>query len=334
MKFILGKKEFTLMFIPSANRRVVKFKLPQSMLIIVPTVIVLALIGFFLTLYLMDNSFAHTKETLNESHLQEARLLNDQIATKSSELEKLQIDLVTLSQQANQFKSKLEEIKKLKHVITLMSDPSISNSTISRTPSELSPASAYKENVGGSDEPFDGEELVKLASVTKNDLSGLVSDINELLTTLTDSEQKLVKAQHIRNVTPTIWPIDARRITSSFGIRLDPFTEKPSMHTGLDIDGKLNDNVYAAAEGTVIDVGKHPDFGNYILIDHSLGIQTQYMHLNKALVKLGDKVTKGKLIGLVGSTGRSTGTHLHYEVIRNGKKIDPTPYLVSSRKEE
>ncbi|MCR8643571.1 peptidoglycan DD-metalloendopeptidase family protein [Paenibacillus sp. N1-5-1-14] len=334
MKFILGKKEFTLMFIPSANRRVVKFKLPHSVLIIVPTVIVLVLLGFFITVYIMDQTFTSTKENLNESHLQEARELNGQIAEKTSELDKLQVDLIKLSQQTSEFKLKLEEIKKLKHVVSLMADSSTPNSTNSRTPSDYSATPSTQGDVGGSDEPFDGDELVKLTSATKNDLTGLVSDINELLSTLTDSEQKLIKAQHLRDVTPTIWPIDARRITSSFGIRLDPFTARPSMHTGVDIDGDLNDSVYAAAEGTIIDVGRHPEYGNYILIDHTLGIQTQYMHLNQALVSKGKKVQKGDLIGLVGSTGRSTGTHLHYEIIRNGTKINPTPYLVLSRKEK
>jgi murein DD-endopeptidase MepM/ murein hydrolase activator NlpD len=106
------------------------------------------------------------------------------------------------------------------------------------------------------------------------------------------------------------------------------------MHTGLDIDGELNDPVYATAEGKVLLAEWDGDHGNHILIDHTQGIKTQYLHLNKMLVSRGTKVLKGQLIGLVGSTGRSTGTHLHYEVRINDVPVNPRPYLLGDRKDE
>ncbi|MNG13333.1 Murein DD-endopeptidase MepM [compost metagenome] len=106
------------------------------------------------------------------------------------------------------------------------------------------------------------------------------------------------------------------------------------MHTGYDIDGEYNDPVYVTAAGKVIAAGFDGEFGNYIIVDHTRGIETKYMHLNKILVKRGESVTKGQQIGLVGSTGRSTGSHLHYEVLKNGIQIDPKPYLISNRKDE
>jgi murein DD-endopeptidase MepM/ murein hydrolase activator NlpD len=158
--------------------------------------------------------------------------------------------------------------------------------------------------------------------------------MNEAFASLSDSKTKLEEAQHLQSITPTLWPIVSHRITSGFGIRIDPFTQKPSMHTGLDIDGELNDPIYAAAEGKVILSAWDAEHGNHILIDHTHGLKTEYLHMNKMLVRSGDMVRKGQLIGLVGTTGRSTGTHLHYEVHVNDAPVNPTPYLLTDRKDE
>jgi murein DD-endopeptidase MepM/ murein hydrolase activator NlpD len=335
MKFILGKKQFTLMIIPGANRQVVRIKLPQSTFVIVPTLISLVLIGFILTVYLMDSNFHTSTHSLQAAHDRQERQLIDEIAAKTAELQKLQNELIVFSDQTDQFKTTLAEIKKLKLVISLMTDASPSKVSSSSTPDgKISPIATNETgDVGGTEVPVTDEDMALLLSSTKTDLSGLVHDITDLLGSLTDSEAKLQEAQHLRNVTPTIWPVNTRSITSGFGIRTDPFTFKPSMHTGVDIDGDTGDPVYATAEGTVVEVGKHYEYGNYVRINHTRGIETQYMHLSKTLVKVGDNVKKGDLIARVGSTGRSTGSHLHYEVIKNNVKINPLPYLLSSRKE-
>jgi len=329
MKFILGKKEFTLMIIPGANKRIVRIKLPQSTFIIVPAVLVLILIGFVITLYVMDDSFHEQTDSLQQSHNRNEQQLNERIAVQKTELKQLQGELLDFAEQTDQFKAKLAEIQKLKTVISLMTDASASKATISSDPDTWTP----KPDVGGADEPVTDEELAMMLTDTKTDLSGLVHDINELLATLTDSEAKLQEAQRLRAITPTIWPADSRLINSGFGVRKDPFNLRATMHTGLDIDGQTGDNVYAAADGVVVETGTHPEYGNYVRIDHSRGIETQYMHMSKIRTQKGAKVKKGELIGLIGSTGRSTGPHLHYEVIKNNVKINPTPYLISSRKE-
>jgi len=336
MKFLLGKKQFTLMIIPGADKRVVRFRLPQSTFVLVPVLICLMLIGFFLTVYLMDSDFHASTDSLQASHELQERRLNQELADRKNELHTLQNELIRFSEQTDQFKSTLAEIKKLKAVISLMTDASQSKGSISGTPSgddRAAMRTSDSGDVGGNEVPVTDEEMALLLGSTKTDLTGLVQEITDLLGELTDSEAKLQEAQHFRDITPTIWPSNSRAVTSGFGVRRDPFTFKPSMHTGVDIDGETGDPVYAAAEGTVVEVGKHYEYGNYIRINHSRGIQTQYMHLSKALVGKGDKVTKGMLIGRVGSTGRSTGSHLHYEVIKNNVKINPIPYLISSRKE-
>lgn len=333
MKFILGKKKFTLMIIPGANERVIRLKLPHSTFIIVPVVICLVLIGFFLTVYLMNTFFKEETDQLIQQHAIEEKQLTEQITTQNSELHRLQLELIDFSEQTDLFKSKLEEIKKLDHVISIMTDPQISKSANSSNPLDID-IPPINGDVGGTEQLVTDEEWAKLLSDTKSDLNLLIRNIEEVVDSLAASEEKLIEAQRLRDLTPTIWPSDSRKITSGFGVRKDPFTQKASMHTGLDIGGDTGDNVYAAATGEVIETGQHHDYGNYILIEHTQGIQTKYMHLSKVLVSKGDKISKGEIIGLVGSTGRSTGSHLHYEVIKNGKQVNPQPYLISSRKEE
>ncbi|WNR43938.1 M23 family metallopeptidase [Paenibacillus roseipurpureus] len=333
MKFIWGKKELTFMIIPGANRRTVRFKLPHSSLYIVPSVLVLVLMGFLVTIYVMNIHSEQTKTSMQQAFDGQEQQLTQQISNQSDELEQLQIDLIALSQQADEFKAKLEEIKKLDHVLELMSQPETTNGTSKKgTSTPLS--TSTKRDIGGSEQPVKPEDVSALVSSTKNGLNSLVTDINVLLGNLTESEAKIKETEYVRTITPTLWPIASHSITSGFGIRIDPFSLKPTMHTGYDLDGELGDPVYVTAAGKVITVGYDEEHGNHIIVDHSRGIETEYMHLNKITVKRGESVTKGQLIGLVGSTGRSTGSHLHYEVHKSGIPIDPKPYLITDRKDE
>lgn len=335
MKFIWGKKELTFMIIPGAHRRTVRFKLPHSSLYIVPSVILIVLIGFCVTIYVMNTYSHQTRDSMQQAFDGQERQLVDQITHKTSELEQLQVNLLELAEQAEEFKVTLEEIKKIDHVIELMSQPEITNGTSKKVATTATPPSRRTNlDVGGSDVPVTSEDVSTLVNHTKEGLFSLVGDINAVLDNLNASEAKIKEAAYLQSITPTLWPITSHSITSGFGIRIDPFTFKPSMHTGYDIDGEMNDPVYVTASGKVIAVGYDNEFGNYIIIDHSRGIETEYMHLNKILVKRGESVTKSQQIGLVGTTGRSTGSHLHYEVHKNGTQIDPKPYLISDRKDE
>ncbi|NEW07012.1 peptidoglycan DD-metalloendopeptidase family protein [Paenibacillus sp. SYP-B3998] len=323
------------MIIPGANRRTVRIKLPHSSLYVVPSVILLVLIGFFATIYLMNTYFHKTKSTMQQSFNGQERQLVNQITLKNSELEQLQTNLIDLSQQAGEFKAKLEEIKKLDHVIQLMSQAGgTSKTSAGLTDSSHALSSDVIPDVGGAEVPVTSQEVSQLVTHTKQGLTSLVGDINSLLADLNESEARLQEAERLRKITPTLWPTVTHSITSGFGVRRDPFTQKPSMHAGLDLDGELNDSVYVTAAGKVMEASYDDQHGNHIIVDHTRGLQTEYMHLNKILVKRGESVSKGQKIGLMGTTGRSTGTHLHYEVHRNGIQIDPSPYLINDRKDE
>ncbi len=119
----------------------------------------------------------------------------------------------------------------------------------------------------------------------------------------------------------------AGALTSSFGSRKDPVNKKPGFHSGVDFRGKRGSEVMATADGKVIKAGRNGSYGLYVQIDHGNGYSTAFGHLKKYTVKKGDRISRGQTVGLVGSSGRSTGPHLHYEVRYNDKTINPEKFL-------
>ncbi len=131
------------------------------------------------------------------------------------------------------------------------------------------------------------------------------------------------------SATPSIWPTKGW-VTSRFGYRKSPFTGVREMHEGLDIATRIKSSIISPADGVVIRTGRDYGYGNVLEIDHGYGIVTRYGHNSKHLVKVGDRVKRGQLIALVGNTGRSTGSHLHYEVIVNGVQVNPFRYILDN----
>ncbi|MGB3210301.1 MAG: M23 family metallopeptidase [Desulforhopalus sp.] len=116
-------------------------------------------------------------------------------------------------------------------------------------------------------------------------------------------------------------------ITSRYGKRKDPLNNKSAFHSGIDFRGKRGEKIFATADGVVKKAFRNGGYGNYVLIDHGNGYTTSFSHMQKYLVKKGDKIERGQVIGLVGNTGRSTGTHLHYEIALDKKSINPYNFL-------
>lgn len=122
-------------------------------------------------------------------------------------------------------------------------------------------------------------------------------------------------------------PVNLARFTSGFGTRSDPFRGRAAMHAGIDLAGPTGTPIYAAADATVSFAGVRGGYGNFIELGHGAGIATRYAHLSRIMVGNGERVRRGQLIGLMGSTGRSTGPHLHYEVRIDGRAVNPLPFL-------
>ncbi|HEX7853128.1 MAG TPA: M23 family metallopeptidase [Sphingobium sp.] len=126
---------------------------------------------------------------------------------------------------------------------------------------------------------------------------------------------------------PSRKPVDDIKLTSNFGVRSDPFNGSHRMHQGVDIPGALGTPVYATADGVVSRAQWAGGYGNLVEINHGNGLQTRYGHMSKLIAQPNQRVVRGQLIGLMGSTGRSTGSHLHYEVRIAGAAVNPVPYL-------
>lgn len=130
---------------------------------------------------------------------------------------------------------------------------------------------------------------------------------------------------------PSIFPLkqsDVKYISSYFGYRSDPIYKISKFHSGIDFSSTLNCEAYATGDGVVFDV-EHNEwgYGNMVIIDHGYGYKTRYAHLNKPAVRKGQKVKRGQVVGYIGATGKATGVHLHYEVLKNDEQIDPINFL-------
>ena len=157
-------------------------------------------------------------------------------------------------------------------------------------------------------------------------IAGLLQDREDKLSAL---ELVLMNRSLMAEVTPSGRPVNKGWMSSGFGKRTDPFKGKKSYHRGVDFAGKRGADVVAVAAGVVIRSKKVPDFGNVVEIRHTDGYSTLYAHNQKNLVKQGDVVSKGQTIALLGSTGRSSGPHVHFEVHRNGKIVNPLRFVRS-----
>lgn len=132
--------------------------------------------------------------------------------------------------------------------------------------------------------------------------------------------------EKLAGATPSIWPTNGW-LSGAFGGRKDPFTGAADFHQGLDISAEKGHPVHATANGTVRTASYQGDYGNLVVLEHDFGLSTRYGHLSKFNVRAGVHVQRGDIIGYVGSTGRSTGSHLHYEVLANGKLVNPLQLL-------
>jgi hypothetical protein len=128
------------------------------------------------------------------------------------------------------------------------------------------------------------------------------------------------------SATPSIWPVRGV-ITAGFGQRMDPFTGEGAFHSGVDIAAPVGTPVRAVADGILFHAGPDSSYGNEALIDHGYGLTTKYGHLRSLTVVVGQEVSRGEIIGTVGMTGRTTGPHLHYEVLVGGTPVNPVNYL-------
>jgi len=189
------------------------------------------------------------------------------------------------------------------------------------------PAMVKARAAGGAAINATASELSKFALNSPEDTFGVLRDLLQGLESRLSSVQRVVERREaLAAATPSIWPAHGW-LTGTFGGRSDPFTNEPAFHQGLDISTDKGQPVYATADGDVESAAYTGDYGNLIQLRHGFGLTTRYGHLSAFNVKPGQHVRRGDIIGYVGATGRATGAHVHYEVLANGKLLDPLQLL-------
>ncbi len=184
--------------------------------------------------------------------------------------------------------------------------------------------------LGGPEDPVSG--------VSPMQIEGVFASLDAFETQLSDRERQmrvledlLLASRLQKQVRPSGWPIEPGWVSSGFGMRIDPFTGLRAYHAGVDFAAPVGSDVLAVASGIVTDVGERFGYGVLVEINHGNGYTTRYGHNSGAMVKIGDQVRKGQAIAHIGSTGRSTGPHVHFEVMLNGKVVNPAQYIDAAR---
>ncbi|NBI28449.1 peptidoglycan DD-metalloendopeptidase family protein [Chengkuizengella marina] len=324
----MKKNKFTFMLIPNAEQSIRRIRFPPYLLIVIPVTIVLIIlitIGWQYNLHLQSDTEINE---LTEQIITNKNSYQDTIQEKDQTIEHLQDDILELTSEVDNIKEQVDELKQLEQdLLNLKEDVSYSIKDLLEEYNEIE---QFSIGVGGQELPI-SEYLENLINESDDYVNELKKEVNILSSNLEEIKKKMQKKVDLLKITPSIWPTKSRRISSWYGIRKDPFTNVNSLHTGIDIDGNYGDTIFTTADGTVEETGYDHQLGNYILINHTNDVKTLYMHLSKILVKEGVSVIKGEKIGLMGSTGRSTGSHLHYEVLLRGNPTNPFPYLEGER---
>jgi murein DD-endopeptidase MepM/ murein hydrolase activator NlpD len=187
----------------------------------------------------------------------------------------------------------------------------------------------------GGPSPSDVREKLKAEKDEKGLVQQMRTDIERLKSEAASREESLFELEKLLQTkkevlvsTPSIWPVQGW-VTSGFGFRTNPFTGLTQMHEGIDISNRIGVPVVAPADGIISDIGNDWAHGNILVISHGLGVVSRYSHLNKMLVRVGQKVKRGDKIAEVGMSGKTTGPHLHYEVRLNGIPANPMRYILN-----
>jgi murein DD-endopeptidase MepM/ murein hydrolase activator NlpD len=176
----------------------------------------------------------------------------------------------------------------------------------------LDRAGDEQEGVGGPLKPADGDAGLSLAALEQQETHNPA--LRRVLASL-----------------PLAEPLRDYHIVSGFGTRADPINGRRALHEGIDLAGARGERIVTTQAGRVIQAGRDGAYGISVVIDHGMGITTRFAHLKSVSVRVGQQVKQGKVLGVIGSTGRSTGRHLHYEVRLDGRPLDPLPFLEAAR---
>jgi murein DD-endopeptidase MepM/ murein hydrolase activator NlpD len=289
----LAEQKMSIIVIPDGSRRVRRFRIGIRGLQLAAGVMAVFLLGVSWL------AFDYCRTTLDRSELQRLRAANgsqqELIRSLSVDLENLRREMVVLAQ----------------------------NDAKVRLMAELAgPAPETPAGLGG---PIEVDAAGELSELQQH-IDQIRRDIDLRRQSLEEIQSFFNDQSSLLAAKPKGWPTKGW-VTSGFGRRLSPFTGRRKLHHGYDIAARTGTPVLATANGVVSKVASLSDYGKIVVLDHGYGYQTCYAHNSKILVKVGQRVQRGEKIAAVGNTGRSTGSHLHYEVRLNGVPVNPKRYL-------
>lgn len=303
----LFSRKYTFIFVPDVTGKFIRFSTPK--------VVVKGALAALAAFVVVFTVFSVTIIKKNED-LRELKELRSSTAAQKVEIQQFNQKIKMVETQL----SRLEKFDRKLRVITALE--------------KQNPASA-DFGLGGPNAGDAGAEFANgVGKMNQSMIDTLNGDLGRLRQQAESQEisffelDEFFKEQSsLLSHTPSIWPVRGW-ITSTFGYRRSPFTGLREMHEGLDVATQNGSPVVAPAAGVVITSGFHRGYGNMLEIDHGYGVTTRYGHNSKIMVTPGRKVNRGDVVALVGSTGRSTGPHLHYEVIVNGVPVNPYGYIL------
>lgn len=332
----------TLLLLRDAQRPARQFQLSRPVIIWVPALAILSISTLVVSLQVRS---AHVISKLETNLAAQSLQLEITVSDKEKAIALLENEVMKLSDQAVDMKERIQRMSELEHQLEEFIrkyDPDSSTRETGKNKPISWDGSGSK---GGQWIAVHDQQKLTLGRELKDDfeeiqemLDAMEKSVPRTLKRAEDARQnreqqrqaRLLQARKLelsREGRPSFWPTAERRLTSSFGYRRDPLNGSSAYHAGIDIAGRIGDPVYAAGAGTVKTADQMSERGKYIIIEHQNGLQTWYMHLNGMNVSPGDQVDKGDLIGQLGNTGRSTGPHLHFQVVKQNIPVDPLLYV-------
>lgn len=331
IKEFINQHKVTVMIIPDAKKSIKqwKFNLSIAFFILIGLIIVnISLLFNTVTSKVEAVSLSSENNELETSLLQTQDRINSLLsinANSAAEIEHLKSSLTTSS---DFLKSRLEEMDQaqeyISQLVVLFNEETNSTLPVPVSRSFSRTVEAPETEVAG--EFIDQDEILFDeidALVTNDEISVLINDTTD---TYSDLVSQLESQLSYLDARPDFFPASGP-ISSKFGYRNHPVTGRREMHNGIDINGKKGDPVWAAGSGIVTYAGYKGTYGRLIIIDHGYGYESVYAHNTELLVKEGDSIQKGDQIAKIGSTGRTTGTHLHFEIRYKGSAINPLNIL-------
>ncbi|MFX3632180.1 MAG: M23 family metallopeptidase [Candidatus Pristimantibacillus sp.] len=321
------RPRWSLVVMRGADKSVKQFHVSKRSVVAAPAAAILAVTGCIAGLQIKSTYELHD---LEEQLSQQSIQFSHTISGKDEAILSLQQELVRLSRQAQEMQTQVNDLEGLESKLKLFIDKygSIVSPTHTNSPSSTSKRDVHTLSAASSSTSSQEMKLMAvLASNSSLDLQALGSMVDTMEQTMEQSLKQAQARQAELDAIPSGWPTASQTMTSSFGYRKDPFTGRATFHAGIDISGKSGDPVFSAADGKVSESGYSSSEGNYIVIDHDNGLQSVYMHLQHNEAQEGETVARGEKIGLLGSSGRSTGPHLHFQVMQKHEAVNPLDYL-------